>query len=129
MPLVGVIERGANLAQHVLHERDGHWSILANCALERPPRNVLHNEREPVLQVLYPEQWHHVRMTQRGHQLRFAREPGYRLGIIIGANHFDGDVASELALERAIHHRSAAAPQLAEDLVFGIQLREASFTR
>ncbi len=95
--LVGVVDRAADLLQHVQRLRQGERAFFQNAALEAA---VLHQRRYQVQQPPFVvgavlEDREDVRVLQRGNNGRLAREARgmFRVLIRVEAHHLDRDLA------------------------------------
>ena len=83
---------------------------------QRLPRHQLHDERLDAVAFLQPVDLRDVRMIERRQQARFARKPSAAVGVgrQVRRQHFDGDVAPELRVARAIDlaHAAGTDPRL-----------------
>ena len=114
-------ERFRNVLEHSLGALRTEWPVVDHRLLQRASRHQLHHQREStVAESLDGMHRHDVRVLQAGHRARFAGQPGNRVlspRRELWTNHLDRHVAKERAVTGAIHHRAAAASQLAQQRV------------
>ena len=106
-------------------------SSWITCLSVRPLTCVITSAMPERAEVEHPVHADDVGMRQRGDETRFAREARHRLLVleVLGANQLDGDFRPARTLAREIDDRGAAATDLTEDPVFGVERGESRRNR
>ena len=127
-PAMRVGQRRAQVAQHLLDPPHRQRPVRLDLLLERAALDVLHDQREAAI----PEapgavQDYDVGVLELAHEPGLAHQPSGRLVVldVRRSNDLDGDQATQLAFARQVYDRRPAPAELPQDLVIGVQLREA----